>query len=126
MSHKIAATVAHTIGIDMARTSASRGIRFAGEDCPRPDRSRLAVPRCLPSAELADPAKSRSPTGPPTLLGRSLRCQPGVAFSIGAKQPPTDSFLDERQCLPCLTGVGFGGLSTELGCRQSILLGVYT
>jgi hypothetical protein len=47
-----------------------------------------------------------------------------VGFSIGAKQSATDSFLDERQCLPCITGVGFGSLSTELGCRQSILLGV--
>jgi hypothetical protein len=59
-------------------------------------------------------------------LGPSPRCRPVVDFGIGAKQPPTDSFLDERQRLPCLTGVGFGGFSTELGCRQLILLGAYT
>jgi hypothetical protein len=70
-------------------------------------------------------AKSGLPAGQPT-LGPSLRCRPVVDFSIGAKQPPTDRFLDERQRVPCLTGVGFGGFSTELGCRQLILLGAYT
>src|SRR6516165_5600390 len=67
--------------------------------------------------------KSEAAYGPRTPCPQ-LRCQPVVGFSIGAKQSATDSFLDERQCLPCITGVGFGSLSTELGCRQSILLGV--
>jgi len=65
----------------------------------------------------------RPPRGPHT-LAPNYAVNPSWASSIGAKQSATDSFLDERQCLPCITGVGFGGLSTELGCRQSILLGV--
>jgi len=46
MSHKTAATVAHTIGIDTGKNTLhliglddKGGNRFAGEDCPRPDRS---------------------------------------------------------------------------------------
>ena len=45
MSHKTAATVAHTIGIDTGKNIlhliglGDRGNGFAGEDCPRPDRS---------------------------------------------------------------------------------------
>src|SRR6516164_5751566 len=67
--------------------------------------------------------KSEVADWPPT-LAPNLRCQSVVGFSIGAKQSPTDGFLHERQCLPCLTGVSFGSLSTKLGCRQPILLGV--
>ena len=49
-----------------------------------------------------------------------------IDISFGAKQLPTNRFLDERKCLSHFTGIGFSGLSTELECRQLILLGVYT